>query len=295
MKKWVLFLMCSFSACALFITQTVQEIDSFDQVQDTLSKADASTLIVLEINDTLLTYQDQQLRKKFRESEFIQQLEDKYEALIRQHKNAQSYERLLRGIILKTAKKRLIEPNAVEQIKQARDKGAKVILLTHTTVAPFGEGKHCVIPNVPEWRFAELLSFGIDLSSSFPESQIIFDQLPKYLGYHPVFYKGILFANTVLKGRMLGAFLDKVGWKPSMVIFFDANRDQVQDVAKEMKKRRISYRGYYYKGEAKLPGQLDEEIAAMQQYYLFKHEKWLDDGQAKKKIMQGRMKEHLLL
>jgi len=101
-----------------------------------------------------------------------------------------------------------------------------------------------------------------------------------------MFYKGILLTNWINnespeKGPVLGAFLDKIAWQPSKVLFFDDSKYNIESVAQEMTKRGINYQGYWYHAEAKLPRpKLNQETALIRLNHLLENDEYLTDAEA---------------
>jgi hypothetical protein len=163
-----------------------------------------------------------------------------------------------------------------------QNRGVKVLALTATWT-----GAYFTIPSVPEWRFNKLKELGIDFSkTNFLD--MTFDELPPEEGYSPMLYHGILCAGTSSKGAVLGAFLDRVKWKPDQVIFFDDSIERVESVANEMQKRGIRFHGFQYNGANFVPGELDKEVATLQMKHLVEHEEWLSEDEVRKLLPQQK-------
>jgi hypothetical protein len=154
-------------------------------------------------------------------------------------------------------------------IKQLQARGIKVIALTGSPAGRFGS-----VPCGRTFLYADFLRHGLDFSSSFIEEEIVIDGLRVYNGDYPMFYKGILCGNIKNeKGSVLGEFFNCVGWRPKKVIFFDDVKNNVEEVAREMGKRGISYQGYWYRAaeyHAKPP--FDRAVAEVQLDYLVHHD-----------------------
>ena len=135
-------------------------------------------------------------------------------------------------------------------IKNLQEKGIPIIALTKTSVRDCSQ---------EELRYKELLEVGIDFSKSFQES-FVFNNLPLCEGHHPLLSKGIVYTNSISKGKVLSAFLEKMkgSLKPSLIVFFDDRLDNILEVKKAAEERNIKYIGFFYN---KISNWLDEGMS----------------------------------
>ena len=250
------------------------EIDSFKQATDILSKADKNTLVLFDVDDTLIVPTSIIFRSTATKNETnARWLNELFSTVFKNTKHPVDY--YLSIWHSQEEVPLLIEKDIVQTIASLQNSGIKVLALT--AVSP---GSYFTIPSIPKWRFNTLKKLGIDFSKvNFPD--IIFDELPQEEGHFPMLYHGILCTGPISKGDVLGAFLDRVKWKPAQVIFFDDSMERVNQVANELKKRKIPFYGYHYKGAALLPGELDKEVGSAQLHYLAEHEKWITEIEAR--------------
>ena len=130
---------------------------------------------------------------------------------------------------------------------------------------------------IKKWRFANLNQIGLNLSDSFEFQDMILNALPPAIGFSPIFYKGTLFSAGYPKGNVLSAFLEKIGWTPQQVIFFDDSREQCESVACEMKKMNIPCHSFWYRAVAcKGKIKLDQKLIATQLAYWAEHKEILE-------------------
>ena len=170
----------------------------------------------------------------------------------------------------------LVDNRVIEVIKKIQDKSIKVIALTRFLVGMVGN-----IPAIEQWRIDDLLSHGIDFSSSFSNlDPIVFNQF--FFGNRsPKFEKGILFtSHATSKGQLLKAFFDKIGWLPKNVIMIDDGKANLESVYTELRKCGIKFTGFEYRAYDKFPAYFDKDIAEFQMNYLIEHEKWLPASKA---------------
>lgn len=104
-----------------------------------------------------------------------------------------------------------VENKTVAIVKNLQERHVPVIALTASGTTF----------EICRWRIGNLQQIGLDLSGSFLSQEFCLDQFYYFYGCCPVFSQGILCAGRVPKGQALTAFLDKVEWKPSKVIFID--------------------------------------------------------------------------
>ena len=248
----------------------ITTIESFNDIQSELDSADKDTLVIFDVDDVLITYNDMVLRPcgaHFRPESWkdIDPKEIPY----------------LISIMLNEGKIILIDPSAPKLVNKLESRGVKTIALTAARTGKFG-----VIENAEDWRLKILKQFNLDFSQSFPKNNIIyFGDVAKKENNYPLFKDGILFVgdeekNT--KGALLVQFLDKIQWKPKKVIFIDDKMSYLSSVETALNEAEIPFQGYQYKGAEKLPGKLNEQTAEIQFTYLRKNHKWLSDSEAKK-------------
>ena len=255
----------------------IQRIDSYTQAADAFACADSNTLILFDVDDTLIEPASILFRPKIIEHETNQSwLKELSQRIYEISNKPESYF----GSIWRVKEvPLLIEPTIVPTIQALQDRGVKVMALT-----ALNTGSDHTIPFLPEWRYSKLKELGIDFNKvGFPD--IVFKELPEEDGHYPLLYHGILCTNSVSKGELVAAFLDHVHWKPSNVIFFDDSLKQVESVEQAMKACSIPFQGFHYLGAQHLPGELDKEQAEFQLKYLIEHEDWLSDEQARALMM----------
>ena len=248
------------------VSSKIISVHSFFDIYPELNKSSRNTLIIFDIDDVLITYNDMALRPcgaHFRPTSWngIDPKEIPY----------------LFSIMLSESEIILVDPLALQFVKELENKKIKTIALTAARTGRFG-----IIENAEDWRISILEKFGFNFSSSFPQKPIIhFDN--ETINYS-LFKNGILFLGNEknTKGDLLVKFLTKVQWKPEKIIFIDDKMSNLTSVKLALKKEKISFQGYHYKGVENLPGELKEQIAEVQFSWLRKNYKWLSDAEAKK-------------
>lgn len=256
----------------------IKQIDSFEQAVAALNATDKNSLVLFDVDDTLIEPASIVLRPQIRENvAYLPWLKELIDKTFKEAKKSEDYY----FSIWKTMEVPvLIEPDIVHIIRSLQDRHVKVLALTALRT-----GADYIIPSLPEWRFNKLKQVGIDFAKAdLPD--MTFKELPASNAQYPVLYHGLLCTAGVTKDAVLGAFLDRVHWKPNKVVFFDDNMKRVEQVAQEMHKRGIPFQGYQYRGGDLMPGKLDKEVATMQFKHLVEHEEWLIEDQARALLAQ---------
>ena len=249
---------------------TIKTIYSMQEAQPLLDKADKNTLVVYDIDEVLIAFHDHIARfsQKGRGAElkaaFTKQVGDRYDYLYSK--------------VLLNAEAHLVEQNTPQAIATLQARGVKTVALTKMRTGPYG-----LIPSRPAYRLAYLEKFGFNFKQTHNQT-IEFKQLPSIENRYPMITEGVMFANFVPKGLVLGAFIDTLAEKPKEVIFFDDEHANHLSVQEELKKRNIPFHGFHYKALEQNSAPFDEKIAQFQLDHLAKHEVWLSEQEAKQLI-----------
>ena len=246
----------------------VRKIESFRQALKILNIADSKTLVLFDVDDTLIMPASKIFRPSIQEKnkEWINEM------MMNAFKRAKKTDSFYIDLWLLKEIPDVIEPDIIEIIKALQDRGVIVLALTTT-----GTGSSQLIPSIPEWRLSTLRKVGIDFDRT-DMPNMIFNELPKdNEGNYPILYHGMLLCNSVSKGIVLGAFLNHIKWKPDKIIFFDNNPEYVKAVAQEAEERKISFYGYEYLGAQNSSDSLNKEIAELQINHLVDNEEWLTE------------------
>jgi hypothetical protein len=264
-------------------TPAIQKIDFMDQAQEELLNADGQTLVVFDIDGTLIDSFESGLFILYDprkvppgDRAFMEKVKGELEAYGKKIGVDRKRDMINSFLTLKT-KKELVEPIIPELIRRLQARKIPTVALTGCPAGSFG-----TVPCGRTLRYSSLRRFGIDFSLSFPQEQMIFTALKAYNGDYPMFYKGILLANWKnKKGPLLGAFLDRIGWRPKKVILFDDLSNHLESVLEEMNRRDIPFRGYWYLGaqQHQFPA-FNRKIAEVQLEHLMYHDLLLTPAEA---------------
>lgn len=255
-----------------------KKINSFKEVENIFKSADKNTLIIFDVDDTLIIPKSTLMRSQTAKK-YLQEIQNIFaDGFKDKIKDADKF--LVKW--LETETPLVIEPEIVSIIKSLQDKEVKVLALTSLST-----GSHFTIKYLPKWRFDKLKEVGIDFSFvNIPDKE--FTELKKNNDTYPVLYKGILATNQESKGKVLGAFLNYTNFKPNKIIFFDDNKNRIDEILEECCIRNIPAEGYQYLAEENLPVNLNADIAKYQLNYLIKNNIWLSDEEAAEKVIKKK-------
>lgn len=271
MIKYLFSFLISLCSTAAFLDANIVETPNLTPLESEIERLDEETLMVFDVDWTLIVPQDKSLR--FRE--FWSLAKAKTIHLPDGGEHCES-------LVLLQSKSELIDQKVLDIISALKNKNVKVIALTAMRTGKWGH-----IPSMVDWRIQHLATLGIDFSPSAPYAdEIAFTEFHRH-GYSPVFKQGIIASGRYPKGEVLAAFLRRIDWKPKKVIFIDDYIEFVKSVESEMEKFGVDHTSYLYTAMENLPHEFDEERAHFQIDHLIQHGIWLSDEEAHK-LMGGR-------
>ncbi len=276
-------------ACTWFDSD-IQKIDTLAQAEPALNKATSNTLVVFDMDQTLMDPTEQMFEIMFRpitefdlaDRTFLMHLRKKHPEVAREHDSTRRIQ-FLSALFAKT-NFTPVEKITVPLITALQARGVKVIALTSSNTGTFGS-----IKNMQEWRLRNLHQLGLDFSTSFAQQEIEFTNFPKEYGFYPVFYRGIICASLNLKGPMLAAFLERIDWRPANIIFFDDHKEQCESVAHEMKKLGIPTISYWYRAAYLNKIKLDQQTIQRQIDYWAAHKVFLSSQEISKTALANNL------
>ena len=116
-------------------------------------------------------------------------------------------------------------------------------------------GEFDTIKRIEVFRYERLKEHNIIFDDPlFADKDIILDNLPPYMGYYPVCYKGVLCSNgentTTNKGSALCGLLKKINFTPEYVIQIDDKQLNLDFINEELLKQfpNIKFIGILYTG-----------------------------------------------
>lgn len=272
MKKiiYLFFLVLSLTASLIAAITSTQGLEPFEKA---LLSADRETLVIFDVDETLIIPQDMILRPC--NQDFLQHC---FNTLIYNPAISEKYSGdYLISKTLSKIKYVLVDAKMPALIRGLQQKGIKVIALTAMQTGPFG-----VIPCMEDWRIQQLKELMIDFQFAFPSHFYL--KFPTLRGA-PVFKQGILCSSQTSKGEALLAFLDAIKWLPKKILFIDDKLNFLLSVESAAEKRQIDFQGFHYLAAKSYPGKLNEELAKFQFRYLAEQGEWLSDEEAQKALL----------
>lgn len=231
---------------------------------DLVSYADENTLFAFDIDNTLID-SEQQLGSSQSSYYFY----EKFVQLGIPKEMASQLEIQRWMMIQPLIKVRTIDDQTAQVIKQLKEKGAQIILVTARN------------PAEASFTHDQLSSVSIQIENQMASETFIQLQSEKPSTY----FNGILFCgiwNT--KGGVLTAFLKQTQSKPKKIVFIDDKLKHVQEVEKSIEKMGIDFIGVRFSGSDDQIAQLDPKILELQ-WSLFPF--IISDEEAKKLINEN--------
>ncbi len=240
-------------------------ITSFKEALPQLDRVTENTLVLFDIDDTLVSTVDAFGCYYLMPTLFKIRAAVKYPQLLL-WKNIVHYY----SVIWSQGAWQVLEPIAIQIINSLQQRGCTVLALSSMETDNFG-----IIDQFPTWRYKSLKELGIVMSQKFPNAR--FYDLPTYCNAYPELYNGIICCNQQPKGKVLTAFLEKFDLHPDAIIFFDDKKQNVISVAKACKQRCIPFHGFEYRGETWQTCRWHNERAKWQLDKLMCHDRFYSD------------------
>lgn len=239
----------------------VVEIQTLSQYEQEVGTVDENTLVLFDIDETLVMPKDAILGPKGRPFAHT---------LIKQYLNDSKTLDEYWGIVLAGTEFDLVEKQCVSLIQDFQNKNIPVMGLTFVHPGKIGH-----IESFATFRLNLLKGFDIDLSPTI--SQTTYLELDG-----PVYQSGVIFTAKQDKGQTLKRFLEEFDLKPKKIVFFDDTLKQIESVEQAAKELGIEYIGLHYTAALNAPYVFDEKLGEFQYRYLAEHGVWLRDDEAKK-------------
>ncbi len=249
--------------CAHAVVIPTYSINS-STVNNLLEKISENSLVLINIDDTLITPKSVMFRDNSPYRAFIQELS----ALKKYQPNI---DELIASLILQR-QVMLVEPAWPGFIEKLKSKGAVVFGLAQ--VSPIT----AKIKNFEEWQYQQLASLGVKFTDKVKEEEIFkFDEKNKL---SPIFYKGIIFTTYVSKEEMLRQFLAITHIVPKNIMVFEYRKSDINNINKFFRTIDLDCYGVQYLGFEALTGLPQDNIVKLQKDTLLKKSKWLEDDAA---------------
>ena len=232
----------------------IHTIDSLEQMAPHLQKAAKDSLIVFDIDETLIISDKPEFQRLNFEAhkpiikKVIQGLEPQKKPL-------------LINTMLLLSEPVLIEEKTPSLIKGWQAEGIKTMALSNAMSGTL-DGVDFI-----ERRLKQFHRLGLDFSSSFKDhEELVFPDYNVYFGASARFKKGVLHSNgchqttgkNPEKGEILLRFLKAVNCAPKKIFFADDKLEIVQEVEQALKKSHpeIEFTGFHYRGAVHFPSKI---------------------------------------
>lgn len=250
-------------------THSITPINDWSALKHILEKVHPDGLVVFDVDWTLIIPKDKVLRPG------AQSVWGHVVGVAEQQSNIKITDKHI-SKLLKEREIELVSPDIPKILQDITAHGAKILALTALKTGSLGD-----ISNMEDWRIEELKMLGLDFSKSFPNvGEIVFPSRGQN-GGKAVYKDGILFTDRLSKGIVLGAFLDRLHWEPSEVIFIDDRMDYLKSVEDWMALKDIPYRGFHINLREPPLSKKEQKLGIWQLTHLLKHGRWHNDEFAK--------------
>ncbi|WP_342260255.1 DUF2608 domain-containing protein [Candidatus Tisiphia endosymbiont of Metellina segmentata] len=269
LKLLLIFIMLPYTAYAIIIP--TYSIDSVT-VKNLLEKIDASSLVLINIDDTIVTPKSKMFRYANPYRGFVEELA----SLAKYHPNVDE-------IIAKLLLQRqvmLVEASWPKFIDKLKSSGALVFGFTKINPA-------CrLIKNYEEWQYEQLSRLSIKFTDKINNKEILkFDETDKR---SPIFHKGIIFTDYLNKAQALREFMSITNILPNNIIIFENRKSELDNIDNFLRTIDLDCYGVEYLAVTELQGTPQEDIVKFQQEILLKTGKWLEDDEAKQFITNSK-------
>ncbi len=274
MKKILFTLFTLFTSYLFFtyLSAVIVEAPNLNRFEDALETIDQQSLVLFDVDETLLVPKDLILNRNVREifNKYARETVENPE-IVPPGKYDDKY---FLGQVLSKIEYEVVDLKILEIIRFLQSRNIKTIAFTKMPVGPLG-----IIPSMEDWRIAHLKKHHFDFSAAFPQLQEMRINVLS-TGIPSLFKKGMLCANNQDKGPVFIAFLEAIQWRPSKVIFIDNRLDYLKSVETALEVTGIEFVGFHYKEVENRPHIVNEHIAKFQLLHLAQTGEWLSDQEA---------------
>ncbi|HJD56598.1 MAG TPA: DUF2608 domain-containing protein [Rickettsia endosymbiont of Sericostoma sp. HW-2014] len=268
-KLLLILVMLPYTSYAIIIP--TYSIDSVT-VKNLFEKINGSSLVLINIDDTIVTPKSNMFRYANPYGGFTQEL-----AALKKYRS--NIDEVIAKLLLQR-QVMLVEANWSKFIDKLKSSGALVFGFTKINPA-------CRrIENYEEWQYEQLSRLGIKFTDKVNNKEILkFDENDKR---SPIFYKGIIFTDFLNKSQALYEFMRITNILPNNIIIFENKKSELNDIDNFLKTVDLNYYGIEYLAATELKGIPQDNIVKVQQEILLKTGKWLEDDEAKQFIENNK-------
>lgn len=268
---WILLILLPCEAAFPDILKT----HTFTPVEIALSNVDKDTLVVLDVDEVLITSVDQYFKRP------RGPVNDKLYSEFKKDLSPERYD-YLDSILYLESKFKVTNQKLIQLIKKLQENHIPVLALT--AVSPGKLGK---IQSRADWRIQHLKGFGISFAEYWNKikSKYFTEFKVNDSRKQPLFKSGILFSSNTPKGEVLKAFLAYINLKPKKIIFLDDMRKNLESVEYFCNQQGIEFLGFEYLASYTQVKPINEELVRFQLNTLKSKEYWLNDEEAEKQLL----------
>ncbi len=271
--------MCALIFTCLFASSTqllgvLTVISTFAPVAKIMHNATPETFFIFDVDEVLIvpTVPTQNIR-------LTHPVRLKHIEKLQQQLNEEQKE-IIWSVIFSQSQFRLIDPQIVPILTEAKEKRVPVVALTACDTGSFG-----CIKSMEEWRIKCLAGLGVDFAPLAPyKRNLVFKDLKAKRKNSPSNYQsGIIFSTPHLaKGLVLKHFLKETKLQPKTIVFVDDKRENLHSVEAVCAKLGIDFIGYEFTGAYSLhQPELNDADEQLRVQVLQKDLHWLTDAELK--------------
>ncbi|WP_410528116.1 DUF2608 domain-containing protein [Rickettsia oklahomensis] len=238
-------------------------------MKNLLPKIDANTLVLVNIDNTIITPQSKLFR--YQDNSYINFTKYLYSLAVHNSSVNKTIAQLIEH-----RQMMLVESKWIDLINKMKQQGAMVLGLQEIT-PPCN-----LIENYEGWLYTLLYKLNIHFTNKVNDKDV-FRFNPSDAG-GPIFYLGIIFTGNINKVKTLIEFLKIIPKQPTKIVIFANNKKDLENMDSYLRMVDIEYYGIEYLGWTRLPGSPDHQIAELQQDVLLNTGQWLEDDIAAKML-----------
>jgi hypothetical protein len=202
--------LCVLGIFLLSSTPSLSLIRECSTIQEILSLSQPDTLVILDIDNTLI----RPCQSLGSEEWFQHHLKQQIDATHDNNEALNTTIDLLHGIYAVT-KVQLMEQKTAEIVRQLQDQGGVLMGLTNRG------------PAAANMTVRHLASVGIDLATASPSKT----SFPLIDISETLYHHGILFTNGKSKKQSLLSFFRQLGWRPRRIVYVNDQRKYLEEVS----------------------------------------------------------------
>ncbi|MBS0621727.1 MAG: DUF2608 domain-containing protein [Verrucomicrobia bacterium] len=254
MRAVAIIILSAISCCGILFPQqaegSIVEISSLEEIQ----KIERNTLIVLDIDDTLLYYpydlgSEMWFREAWEEINRQSDAQKRQEAIVRFHEIA--------ALLAQKLDVAPVEEKTAAIVREWQCQGAYVMAITARALGS---------PALEDWQgktLEQLNRVGVHLGYSAP---VIVGQLPTD---RPSSYRdGILFLGPNNKGDAILLLLDQMETPPQKVVVIDDRKSDIDKMVEALVRAKVPFCAYWYRAQEGRYALYDRNKAAKQLHCL---------------------------